>query len=288
MHPLAIVGSGRVASALARVLRQRGAPIRGIAGRAWERTRAAAAFAGAGVEALRIEAIPGVAQRVLIAVSDAAVTPVAQQLASAGFTQGCALHTCGSRGPEALAPLAEAGVSTGVLYPLQTFPDPEQGAGSLPGVYFAISGDAAAVTWARELVALLQGKFIAADPSRAALFHAAAVMASNYQMTLLDAALEAMECAGVRREEALAALGPLTRATLENTLRMGPQAALTGPIARGDHETVRRHLAALLAVSPATQELYRAAGRRTLPIALRRGLSAGAARTLHNEFDKTL
>ncbi len=287
-HPLAIIGSGRVASSLARVLRERGAPLGFIAGRNLERAHAAAAFAGEGVEVLPLEAIARVTQRVIIAVSDAAVTPVAEQLARAGFTRGIALHTCGSRGPEALAPLADAGVSTGVLYPLQTFPTPEQGARSLPGTYFAIAGDEPALAWARELVALIPGKFIAAEPGKSALFHAAAVMASNYQMTLFDAALEAMECAGADREEALAALAPIARATLENTLRMGPQAALTGPISRGDAETVHRNLDALRAVSRPTRDLYRAAGLRTIPIALRRGLSAAAARTLQNEFEKTL
>lgn len=113
-------------------------------------------------------------------------------------------------------------------------------------------------------------------------------MASNYQMTLLDAALEAMECAGANREEALASLAPIARATLENTLRIGPQAALTGPISRGDSATVRRNLDALRAVSQPTQDLYRAAGLRTLPVAVRRGLPAAAAQAIQNELEKTL
>jgi predicted short-subunit dehydrogenase-like oxidoreductase (DUF2520 family) len=287
-HSIAVVGAGRVASSLARVLRERGAPVRFIAGRNLEHARAAAEFAGAGVEALPLESIPDVAQCIIIAVSDAAIPLVAEQLAKAGLATGIALHTCGSRGPNALAPLADTGVSTGVLYPLQTFPTPEQGARSLPGTYFSISGDPAATAWARELVTLIPGKFISAEPAKSALFHAAAVLASNYQMTLLDAALEAMECAGVAREDALAALAPIARATLENTLRMGPQAALTGPIARGDHETVRRNLNALRMVSKPTQDLYRAAGRRTIPIAVRRGLTAASARILQNELEKTL
>lgn len=287
-HPIAVIGSGRVASSLARVLRERGAPLHFISGRDLEHARAAAAFAGEGVEALPFEAIAGASQRVIIAVSDDAITPVAEQLARAGFTQGIVLHTCGSFGPEALVPLVEAGVSTGALYPLQTFPTPEQGARSLPGAYFAISGDPAATAWARELVALIPGNVIAVKSGASALFHAAAVMACNYQMTLLDAALEAMECAGASREEALAALSPIARATLENALTMGPQAALTGPIARGDAATVRRNLDALRAASRPSQDLYRAAGLRTIPIAVRRGLPATAAHAIQNELEKTL
>ncbi|MDP8990225.1 MAG: DUF2520 domain-containing protein, partial [Acidobacteriota bacterium] len=262
--PFAIIGSGRVASSLGRVLRERGAPLRWIAARDPQRTRIAADFVG-GVEALPLESVSGVASRVLIAVSDAAIAEVAQRLASAGFKHGLALHTAGSRGPEALAPLAEKGASTGVLYPLQTFATPAQGAQDLPGTYFAITGDQPAQDWARQIVDLIPGNFLTVAPQQWSLCHAAAVLASNYQVTLLDAALEALERAGVTPNEGLAALAPLVRSTLENVLRVGPQGALTGPVSRGDWETVRQNRQALDAVSPATQELYRAAGRRTIP-----------------------
>jgi predicted short-subunit dehydrogenase-like oxidoreductase (DUF2520 family) len=266
MTPFAIIGSGRLASSLGRVLRERGAPLQWIAGRNPQHTRIAADFVG-GVQLLPLESVPSFTDRVLIAVSDTAITEVAQRLASAGFADGIALHTAGSRGPEALAPLAAQGISTGVLYPLQTFPTPAQGALSLPGTYFAVTGDQRAGEWARQIVDLIPGNFLSLAPQQWALCHAAAVLASNYQVTLLDAALEALQYAGVTPEEGLAALAPLVRATLENVLRLGPQRALTGPISRGDWETVRRNRKALEAVSPATQELYRSAGRRTLPLA---------------------
>lgn len=281
--PFAIIGSGRVASALGRVLQDRGVPVRAIASRDSEHARVAAQFIG-GAKAAELEAIPRLAQRVLIAVSDSAITEVAQRLASAGFQDGIALHTAGSRGPEALAPLAAEGVATGVLYPLQTFPTPAQGARSLPGTYFAVTGDQRAREWARQIVELIPGNFLSVAPEQWKLCHAAAVLASNYQVTLVDAALEALEHAGVTPEEGLAALAPLVRATLENVLRLGPRNALTGPISRGDCETVRRNQEALEAVSPATQELYRAAGRRTIPIARRQGLPS----SLLEELEESL
>lgn len=281
--PIAIVGAGRVAASLGRVLRERGVPVRAIASRDIEHARAAADFIG-GAEPVAIAEIPRHAARVLIAVSDAAIPEVAEQLAKAQFAEGAALHTAGSRGPEALAALSARGVSTGVLHPLQTFANPEQGAASLPGTYFAFTGDAAAAAWAAEIVHLMPGRVLTIQPERWALYHAAAVMASNYQMTLLDAALEILEAAGVARGEGLAALAPIARATLENVLRLGPQDALTGPVSRGDAETVRRNLAGLNAVSRETRELYRAAGRRTLPIAQRRGL----ARSLLQELENSL
>jgi predicted short-subunit dehydrogenase-like oxidoreductase (DUF2520 family) len=270
--PIAIVGSGRVASSLGRLLRDRGAPVVGVASRDLDHARTAAAFIGS-VATVELEAIPGLAQRVLIAVSDSSITEVAMRLANAGFNRGIALHTAGSRGPEALAPLSTAGVSTGVLYPLQTFPTPEQGLRDLPGAYFALTGDSSAMAWAREIVELVPGHILSSQPAQWALVHAAAVLASNYQVTLIDAALETLEAAGVARSEGLAALSSLTRATLNNVLRIGTQAALTGPISRGDAETVRRNREALTDVSSATQVLYRAAGQRTIPIARRQGLA---------------
>jgi predicted short-subunit dehydrogenase-like oxidoreductase (DUF2520 family) len=280
--PIVIIGSGRVASSLGRVLRDRGASVVGVAGRDPERTRAAAEFIG--VDAVDFEAISNLAQRVLIAVSDAAIIEVAARLADAGFMHGIALHTAGSRGPEALAPLAAAGVSTGVLYPLQTFATPEQGARALPGTHFAITGDEPATAWARQLVDLIPGQILSSQPAQWGLYHAAAVLASNYQVTLMDAALEAIGRTGLTHDHALAALAPLARATLDNVLRLGPQAALTGSISRGDAETVRRNREALSAVSPATQDLYRAAALRTIPIARRQGLANEAIAELEKSL----
>jgi predicted short-subunit dehydrogenase-like oxidoreductase (DUF2520 family) len=109
-------------------------------------------------------------------------------------------------------------------------------------------------------------------------YHAGAVMACNYQMTLVDAALELMEVAGIRRDAALEALGPILRATTENILTCGPEQALTGPIRRGDAGTIARHLAALENASPGTRQLYVAAGLRTITVAERAGLEPSAVR----------
>jgi predicted short-subunit dehydrogenase-like oxidoreductase (DUF2520 family) len=219
----------------------------------------------------------------LIAVSDSAIPEVAECLAQAGFA-GVALHTAGSRGPDALRILAARGAATGVLHPLQTFPTPEQGAAALPGSYFAVSGSPPAVEWARQIVEIIGGHILSIAPEHWPLYHAAAVMASNYQVTLFDAALEILEKAGVPRSEGLAALRPIAHSTLENILRLGPAEALTGPISRGDVEAVRGNVRALTAVSAATRELYSAAGRRTLRLAERRGLQ----RALLQELEKSL
>ena len=271
---IGIVGSGRLAQALARLLLQRGEPVVCVAGRDPARTRLAAAFIGAEIEPVRICELPGKASRFLIAVSDAAILPVAEALAPCVSGAEIALHTCGAKDIEDLRPLRLRGISCGTLHPLQTVCGPEQGAGALRGAAFAVSGDAAAVLWAEQIVRRLDGQMLRIPPAARSLYHAAAVMASNYLAALIDAAQSLMAASsGVDRETALRALAPLVRTAVDNIFERGPVAALTGPIERGAAATVRSHLDALPAVPPHIQDLYRGAGLHTLDLARRKGLS---------------
>ncbi len=248
-QPIAIAGTGRIAKAMGELLARSGVRVAAMAGR------------GA------ISQLPHHANHILIAVSDDSIPDVANELAAAGLRDSTIVHTSAAAGPEALAILRTTGNSIGVLHPLQTVPSVERGIETLPGATYAVAGDDRAVAWARELVRLLGGNAIAVDPRHWALYHAAAVMACNYQMTLVDAALESMEIAGIDRAHAQSALAPILRATMENILLCGPEAALTGPIRRGDIGTITRHIEALKAASPETRRLYAAAGLRTIAIA---------------------
>ena len=277
--PIGIAGTGKVALALGRLLRERGEPVAAVAGRDPERTRAAAGFVG-GIEAVTFSRLPEFASRVLISVSDGAVTEVAETLARAGMRSGAALHTCGTVGPEALGPLARAGVSCGALHPLQTVATAEEGLTALHDVAFAIDGEGPALGWAEQIVALLDGRALRIDSSKRVFYHAAAVMASNYAVALMDAAVMLMGAAGIEEDTALKALAPLARASMANALRLGPSKALTGPIERGDASTVAGHLRAMQSVPGQLRELYRAAGLQALEVARKRGLSEAKAREL--------
>jgi predicted short-subunit dehydrogenase-like oxidoreductase (DUF2520 family) len=209
-----------------------------------------------------------VCTHVIIAIADDALEDVIPQLA------GCqvVLHTSGASGY-----LSTPGIkASGVLHPLQTFPDTPPPL--LTGAAFAYGGDPLAEEWARTLIDRFGGTPLHIAPDRWAHYHAAAVMASNYQATLLDAAIELMKSAGIPEPQALHALEPLTRASIDNIFRVGPTAALTGPIRRGDTKTLRRHLAALTQLSTETHDLYLAAASRTLPIAARQGIQTDQIR----------
>ena len=127
------------------------------------------------------------------------------------------------------------------------------------------------------MAALLGGRSLSLPDSAKPLYHAAAVMASNYVTGLIDAAAALLRAAGIPEREALAALGPLVRASAANAISMGPAAALTGPVERGDAATVALHWRALAAADPAIRELYRAAGLHVLALARRKGLDSEKA-----------
>ena len=273
-----------------------GEPIVALAGRNRSRAEHAARYisgpGGPGSRSIRIveySELPGLATHVLIAVSDQGIEPVAEALAAAGLRSGVALHTCGAKGPDALGALRTAGVACGMLHPLQTIMSAEQGVKSLADATFGLSGDREAIQWAGEIVRMAtggRGRSLHIEPDRLSYYHAGAVMASNALVAALDAAVILLAHAGVERETALQAVGPLARTSLDNALGSGPQAALTGPIVRGDAATVAAHREALRAVDPTVTKLYEAAAGHLLQLAKQRGLSEASLRAVELVLDK--
>jgi predicted short-subunit dehydrogenase-like oxidoreductase (DUF2520 family) len=213
---------------------------------------------------------------VILAVPDAALAEVAWSLAGAGpAPPGCvALHLAGALSVDPLTPLHGAGYAVGSLHPLQTVADPWHGENRFEGVAFAVAGEPIAVRAARRLVDGIGGKPLVIPSALRPLYHAAAVMASNYLVTLVAAASHALGEAGVPEEDRLPALLPLVQGTVDNLRRLGIAAALTGPIARGDADTVRLHLARL---SGDGRTLYCALGQETVRLARAAGLDGDRA-----------
>ena len=280
-----------MAQALGRLMAAGGEPVVALAGRNRSRAEDAARFisvAAPSIQVVEYSDVPRLATRVLIAVSDRGIEPVAEALAVAGMDSGTALHTCGARGPEALAALRANGVACGMLHPLQTIMSAEQGVKSLTDVTFGLAGDREATLWAEEIVKRVtggRGESLCIMADRLSYYHAGAVMASNAVVAVLDAAVILLAHAGVERDAALRAIGPLARTSLDNALGSGPQAALTGPIARGDAATVAAHREALRKVDPTVAKLYEAAAGHLLQLAKQRGLSDASVRALQEVLE---
>ncbi len=228
---MALVGPGRAGTAVATALVTAGWQVVTVAGRAPDAPSTQAAAARFGAEATALRDAARDVDLVVIATPDAAIEAVAAELATAVRSDALVVHLSGARGVDVLGAVP---ARTGALHPLQTLPSAEVGAARLPGAWCAVAGDPQVVVLARSIG--LQPIEVA-DGDRTA-YHAAACIAANHLVALLA---QVERVAPVPLEAFL----PLVRAAVENVAQLGPQAALTGPVARGDVETVRSHLGAL-------------------------------------------
>jgi predicted short-subunit dehydrogenase-like oxidoreductase (DUF2520 family) len=263
---IGIVGAGRVGTALAVLLHRAGHEIVGAAGGDATAERVGRFLPGVPFADM-VEAARG-AEVVLLAVPDLAVLRVCEALANRGAfgAEPAVGHLSGVRSLTDLAAAAAAGCATFSMHPLQSFPTVEAGIERLPGSAVAVTATTAG---ARELAGRLARDagglpFDLAD-ERKPLYHAAAVFAANYVVAVLSQAERLASLAGL--EDAPAALLPLTRGVVENVALLGPRGALTGPIARGDAETLAAHLAALRSAAPEAVGAYVALARMTLDLA---------------------
>lgn len=214
MPSLRVIGPGRAGLSVSRALAARGWETREPVGRGDD-----ASDAADGVDLL------------VIATPDAVVGEVAASVRPVSST--VVAHLSGSLGLDVLI----AHPRRAALHPLVAMPDPERGAEALAGSWFAVAGD----PLVREVVALLGGHCVEVDDSKRAAYHAAACIASNHLVGLLGQAERVAASAGVPFE----AYHALVRSTVESVERLGPAAALTGPVSRGDWATIEGHLDAL-------------------------------------------
>ncbi len=264
-----LVGAGPIATALAGALRLGGVPVLGL----WARKPGAArqAASAAGVAAFS-SAPPDVlldCEVVVLAVRDDAVAAVAETLLGTGLVnrRHVLLHCSGAMAAsEALGAVAGRVGGIGTLHPLRAIADGAAAARTMKGTAFGLEGDERGLVVAEQLVRAMGGHGLRLDGRQMAAYHAAAAMASNYLVALLDAAAEVLASAGLDAGQAQAALVPLAQGALDNVAARGLVAALTGPIRRGDVATVGRHLEALRGEP---LELYRVLARRTLALAAR-------------------
>lgn len=212
-------------------------------------------------------------QVIVCAVPDDGIAPLARILATGGTIrrEQVVLHLSGSLASSALDALRESGAALGSLHPLQTLVEPERAPDHVRGAWAAVEGDARACETAEQLARDIGLHPFRLRAEHKALYHAGAVFASNYFVAVEAVAQRLFEQAGLSRDDAWAALLPLVRGTFENLMRGGPDGALTGPVVRGDVETLIRHLVAL---PEADRPLYKELGRAVLEMARSRGLTS--------------
>jgi predicted short-subunit dehydrogenase-like oxidoreductase (DUF2520 family) len=264
---VSIVGAGRVGRSLGRLLHELGWRIGGVTGRSISTARAAVRAIGAGqpLDAPTHEVLNS--RVILITTPDGAIEDVAVNLARLGgkeWSGKVALHTSGALDSSVLQPLAELGAATGSMHPMQTFS--YQNFPDLANCIFGIDGSPAALQAARKMIHQLGGVAVRLSGANKAAYHAAGSFACVYVLALMETATRILMTQGFKRRQAMRALLPLTRQTLDNFESVGPLAAWTGPLSRGDFSTIERHVKALEEFEPEYLEAYKSLSRLTAEV----------------------
>lgn len=265
---IAIIGAGKVGSALGILLQQKGYAVAAVASRTRESAEQLAHRLSCPV--LNNREAAARAELVFITTPDRSIAPVAAEIAQkGGFRPGQVVaHTSGAHAAGELQGVRKTGALAVSIHPLQSFAEVQAAMTNLPGSYFALEGDEEALPLARQVVEDLNGKWFTISAADKPVYHAAACIASNYLVSLMHFATGLYAKFGLGPQEAFEALYPLVQGTVANITKVGPTGALTGPIARGDASTISGHMKAFEELDPQLRNLYSLLGQYTVQVAL--------------------
>lgn len=261
---ITLIGAGNLAQALGPALKAAGYRIEVVAGRnrVESQRRARLLARRLGAKWCSVEQVKPTSDVVWLLHTDDALATTAQILARAtGWRGKMALHSSGALSSDVLQPLKKAGAHTASLHPMMTFV-----AGTsleMSKVPFAVEGDRAALAAAKQIVRSLHAEIFPIRKSAKVLYHALGSFSSPMIVATLVTAERVGRAAGLSLPQTRKVMAAILQQTLKNYMERGPAAAFSGPIKRGDLETVRRHLRALKRV-PEAGEIYRALVRSAL------------------------
>jgi predicted short-subunit dehydrogenase-like oxidoreductase (DUF2520 family) len=261
-YRVGVVGAGRVGAVLAAALRAAGHDIVAVAGES-DASRRRAAGLLPGVPVQKPTDVARSCDVLLLTVPDDMLGNVVTMLTASGAVRRGqhVVHTSGAHGLEVLAPAVEAGARGIAMHPAMTFTGTDVDLPRLSGCVFGVTAHDAERPLVERLVSDLGGGVMWVEEARRTLYHAGLAHGANHLVTLVAQAMELLSAAGA--DDPAATLRPLLTAALDNALAEG-DAALTGPIVRGDVNTVRAHLAEVTANAPETLPSYLALARATL------------------------
>jgi predicted short-subunit dehydrogenase-like oxidoreductase (DUF2520 family) len=269
MLKLGFIGAGTVGTALAARLAGRGYPVVAVSSRSRTSAQRLAQAASGCLIFASNQAVADNAELIFITTPDDAIATVAAEVK--WHPGQSVVHCSGADSVNILQPAREAGAKVGAFHPLQTFASPQQAMENIPGSTFALEAEEPLLGTLKDMAAALEGQWVELKSSDKVLYHAAAVLACNYMVTLTKLATDLWQTFDVSPPQATKALVPLLRGTLHNIETIGIPQCLTGPIARGDVGTINKHLDALKSTAPHLVSTYRELGRQTIPIAVAKG-----------------
>jgi predicted short-subunit dehydrogenase-like oxidoreductase (DUF2520 family) len=284
LQKISIIGAGKVGRTLARAMKEAGYEIGVVVCRNLESAKAAKAFIGVGLPETNVLRALDSSFVHFITTTDLAIASIVKEIDSKGpasLDGHYFYHTSGAISSTVLDPLKKKGAQIGSIHPLQVFAHPDKAIETLPGIYYAIEGTDKAMELAVQIVARLQGKLLLIPTGRKVLYHIAGVFAANYLTVLVELAMSIMEEIGESPEDAYQALLPLMVGALQNIEEFGTDMALTGPVSRGDTETIQKHVEAMKLLRPEIPRAYSVLGEEAVEMSVRGGkISAEKAKQL--------
>lgn len=279
----AIIGAGMVGTAIGVLLKKAGYKITAVCDISPAAARKAAKYMQA-VSLCDPAQAAANANCVLLTTPDDAISAACRKIASASDIKNkFVFHLSGAGGLDLLDTAAEKGAFIGSFHPLQSFSSIGNAIANMPGSYFGITAEGKAKSLAKKIVADLKGIPLYVADEQKPLYHAAACFVSNYLVTLLNSAEAVYQATGIREKQARKAYMPLVYGTLKNIERCGSVLALTGPIARGDAGTIKKHLQTIDKLIPEFSAIYRSMGLPTAKLAVKKGsLSQEKAQLIQN------
>jgi len=269
MVKLGFIGAGTVGTALSVSLSNKCYPVVAVSSRSQTSARNLARAISGCLLVGSNQGVADAAEFVFITTPDDAIAPVVSQIR---WHKGqSVVHCSGADSTDILEPAKKLGAYVGVFHPLQTFASVRQAIENMPGSTFALEAEDPLLTTLKDMATALGGHWIELKAGDKVVYHASAVIACNYLVTLVKLATDLWQTFGIPRHQAIQSLLPLIRGTIHNIDTVGIPKCLTGPIARGDTGTIRKHLDALQKVAPDLLSTYQELGRQTIPIALDKG-----------------
>ncbi len=273
MQELTILGAGRTAKVLAFLWsREKIFAIRQVLTSQLITAKKAVEFIGSG-EPIAEFAQVNACNNYFIAVPDDVIVAIAKQLAQRHIIKpgDLVFHCSGTLSSDVLEPVKAQGAIIASCHPIYSFADLSFASENFVNIYCTLEGDDNACQQLKKVFASIGGQAEICTQLDKELYHASLVMVSNYLVTLYRIGLDCFAKVGITEKKGLAMLAPLMQASLQQCAQNGPIEALTGPVARGDVEIIKKHLRSLKKTLPQYETLYRQLGKNTLELVQQRG-----------------
>lgn len=282
LNSFAIIGAGMVGTAIGFLLKKAGYKITAIA----DKSPAALKRARSYIEGVLFCSPQEAVQRadcILITTPDDKISSACKEIALCpAIKNKLVFHMSGAGDLDILDSAKKAGASVGSIHPLQSFSSIDQAIKNIPGSYFAVTSDNKAQAPAKNIVRNLGGIPFLISSNQKPLYHAAACIASNYFVSLMNTVESIYQAIGLNEKDAKKAYLPLVYGSLRNIEKSDSISSLTGPIARGDLGTIKKHISAISKNLPQYSSLYSSLGLITVKVAQKKGtLNARQAKEIN-------